>query len=170
MKEIVLDLMCDLGNDEVNDRAQQLSSTISRNDEVDAEKRASAKHYAEQLNALGGQIRKLSGVIRQRAESRPVACAVLFHSPSTGTKRIVRKDTGEVVRDEAMSQFEMQNNLFEDCNLRAGGERLVEDIAADVERMGAEQQVLTVIAAAGQKQSKRKKKAEPDYRPEPGQQ
>ena len=168
MKEIMLDdLVCALSPDEVNDRAQQLSSTIKQADEIEAEKKTSAKHYKDQLDALGGQIRKLSFVIRERAESRPVVCGVMYHSPSSGTKRIVRSDTGEIVRDEAMTHFEMQNNLFEDQH-PATDERSVEEIAADVVALGAEQQVLTVLAAAKGARGKRKK-GEGEYTPEPGQ-
>jgi len=112
MKEIVLDLICELNEAEVNDRAQQLSSALQRYDEVEIEKKNSAKKYADLLGELGGQTRKLSGVIRRRAEVRPVFCAVMFNSPTNGTKRTVRKDTGEIVKDEPMSSAEMQNNLF----------------------------------------------------------
>lgn len=114
MKEIVLDLMCELSDMEINDRAQQLSSTLQRYDEIEIEKKNSAKQYADLLGELGGQTRKLSGIIRRRAESRPVMCAVAFHSPAAGSKRIIRKDTGEIVKEEAMSHAEMQNNLFEE--------------------------------------------------------
>jgi hypothetical protein len=124
MKELILDLMCELGQEELNERAQQLSSTVVRFDEVELEKKNSNKQYADRLNELGGAIRKLSGIVRQRAESRPVKCAVLFHSPTVGTKRIVRKDTGEIVREEPMSAVECQNNLF-------GGDDAVEVPAAE---------------------------------------
>jgi hypothetical protein len=161
MKEIVLDLMCELNQQEVNDRAQQLSSTITRADEVEAEKKSSAKHYTEQLEALGGAIRRLSSVIRQRAESRPVTCAVLFHRPTTGTKRIVRGDTGEIVRDEAMTAYELQNNLFDEPQTaeelaaeiaaaeaaEPAGPRPVEEIAQDVIDLGLTEAVLDAVAA-----------------------
>ena len=110
----MLDLMCELSQDEITDRAQQLSSTVVRFDEVEIEKKNSAKFYSDQLASLGGTIRRLSTVIRQRAESRPVVCGIMFHSPVQGSKRIVRTDTGEIVRDEPMSALEHQNNLFEE--------------------------------------------------------
>ena len=114
MKELVMDLSCELDEAEVNQRAQELSSTVVRRDEVSLEKGNVTKGYNERIAELEGNIRKLSKVIRARAEFRPVNCAVMFHSPVVGTKRIVRKDTGEIVRDEAMTSFECQNNLFEE--------------------------------------------------------
>jgi hypothetical protein len=139
MKELMLDLMCELDEAEVNDRAQQLSSAIVRFDEVEIEKKNQAKYYGDQLAALGGAVRRLSAVIRQRAESRPVVCAVMFHKPCQGTKRIVRKDTGEIVRDEPMSAYEHQNNLFEDKD---------EELEAPVEEKVEEQAVLIADSVA----------------------
>jgi len=138
MKEIMLDLMCELDQAEITDRAQQLSSTVVRFDEVEIEKKNSAKFYSDQLASLGGTIRRLSTVIRQRAESRPVVCAIMFHSPVQGSKRIVRKDTGEIVRDEPMSALEHQNNLFEE---KQPDVDLV-DLAERVEAAGATEVVL----------------------------
>ncbi len=39
-------------------------------------------------------------------------CTVFFHTPAEATKRIVRMDTGEVVREEAMTAAECQLNMF----------------------------------------------------------
>jgi hypothetical protein len=33
-----------------------------------------------------------------------------------GMKRVVRKDTGEILRDERMSEEECQTNLFDEIN------------------------------------------------------
>ena len=114
MREVVRDLMCDLSDEELFDRAQQLSSTLQRYDEVELEKKNSNKRYSDMLGELGGEARKLSVIIRRRCESRPVCCAVMFHAPVKGSKRIVRTDTGEIVSDEPMTAAELQNNLFED--------------------------------------------------------
>jgi hypothetical protein len=71
------------------------------------------KGFSEELKGLRGEIRKLSGIIRRKQENRPVICYVEFHSPVVGTKRISRKDTGEFVRDEAMSAQECQTTIFD---------------------------------------------------------
>ena len=41
-----------------------------------------------------------------------VSCTVQFHTPCEGIKRIVRTDTGEMVREERMMNSEKQLNLF----------------------------------------------------------
>jgi hypothetical protein len=70
------------------------------------------KEFKERLVGLNEQQRKLARVIRGRVELRMVQCAVLFHAPLEGVKRIVRMDTGEVVREEPMTDSEKQLNLF----------------------------------------------------------
>ena len=53
-----------------------------------------------------------------RAEERLVECAVQFHRPTEGVKRIVRTDTGEVIAEEPMTDQEKQLNLFGDSEKR----------------------------------------------------
>ena len=133
MKTIVLDLMCDLDEAELLDRAQQLSSQLQRQEELQIERANSAKGYKDQLDGLAGVIGKLHRVIRRKTESRPVTCAIVFHSPVVGTKRTVRTDTGEFVRDDAMSATECQNNLFEQPETPAVQTELVPQEAAATE-------------------------------------
>jgi hypothetical protein len=76
--------------------------------------------------------------VNTKTEVRPVVCFVEFHSPAQGTKRIVRKDTGEFYRDEPMTGAECQSHLFEpDVN--------VEELAARVEAAGATEVVATLL-------------------------
>lgn len=113
-KEIVMDLMCDLSDAELFDRAQQMSTVLQTIDEVETAKRVSAKDFKERLEGLVGESRKLSWIVRQRSESRPVRCSVEFHKPVQGTKRVTRLDTGELVKEEPMSQAELQGNLLDE--------------------------------------------------------
>jgi hypothetical protein len=105
-KEIDLELWCELTGDEIQERAQQLGNALSEYDRVDADKKEAMKEYAESLKEISGRMRRLSGIIRNRTEQRIVKCIVTFHTPVAGTKRIVRLDTGELVREEAMTMAE----------------------------------------------------------------
>lgn len=109
-----MELVCDLDVAELSERAQMLSLTTLKIDEVEDNKATVGKAFKEELNGLREQARKLSRALRNRSEVRPVVCMVVFNSPVQGTKRIVRRDTGEFYRDEPMSSQECQNNLFED--------------------------------------------------------
>lgn len=114
MKEIQQELECSLGESELNERGQRMSSAMLKYDEVEAAKKEAVKDFSEEMKALRGQMRELSRVIRRKSELRMVTCGVQFHVPEVGMKRMVRLDTGEIVRDEVMSVEERQNNLFEE--------------------------------------------------------
>jgi hypothetical protein len=113
VKEVTMDLLCELDEDELRDRGRMLSSTLIEYDTVEADKKEATKGFSEQLKGLRGTMRRLSVCIRTKTETRPVQCIVDFNSPVNGTKRITRIDTGEFVRDEPMSAQDCQNNLFE---------------------------------------------------------
>ncbi len=70
------------------------------------------KSFKDRLDGLAEQQRDLAKVIGDRVEERMVACVVEYHAPCEGTKRVVRTDTGEVVREEPMTDAEKQLNLF----------------------------------------------------------
>lgn len=112
-KEVTLDLVCDLNEEELRQRGATLSSTSLEYDLVEQQKKDATKEFADSLKELRGTMRRLSCVIREKAETRPVLCAVEFHSPVQGTKRFTRLDTGEFVRDEPMSSQECQAHLFD---------------------------------------------------------
>jgi hypothetical protein len=114
MKEITIELECVLDESELNDRGQSMSTAMLRYDEVEAAKKEASKDFSEEMKALRGRMRELSKNIRRKSEFRPVVCVVRFHVPELGMKRIMRSDTGEIVRDEVMTFEERQNNLFDD--------------------------------------------------------
>jgi hypothetical protein len=111
-KRIELELYCNLTDDEVQSRGLMLVEAITERDQVDAARREAGKRFKDKLVGLDERQRKLGRVIRERAEHRMVQCMVLFHMPVEATKRIVRLDTGEVVREEPMTQGECQLNMF----------------------------------------------------------
>lgn len=138
MKELTLELICELDEVELGQRAQSLSLTTLKIDEVEDNKAEANKAFKEELNGLREQARKLSHTLRTKTELRPVVCIVDFHSPTQATKRITRKDTGEFYRDEPMTGFECQTHLFEpDVN--------VEELAERVEASGATEVVATLL-------------------------
>jgi hypothetical protein len=116
MKKVTLELACQLTGEEIQDKGRAIAGYMVQYDESEALKKAQAKEAADELKALRTKMSDLAQVIKAGAELRPVECEVRFNVPTVGTKRIVRKDTNELVRDEAMSPDEQQNNLFDDVN------------------------------------------------------
>src|ERR1700733_11728525 len=138
MKEITLQMVCELDEVELAQRAQMLSLTTLKIDEVEDDKAEANKSFKEELNGLRESARKLSRTVNTKTEVRPVECWVEFHSPSQGTKRVTRKDTGEFYRDEPMTAAECQTHLFEpDVNM--------EELAQRVEAAGATEGVSTLL-------------------------
>jgi hypothetical protein len=116
VRNISLDLVCELTDAELQDKGQKMSSVSLKYDEVEDRKKSANKEYSDELKALRGEVRTLSIAIRKKSEIRTVECAVRFHVPEPGMKRIIRMDTGKIVRDEQMSPDERQTNLFEELN------------------------------------------------------
>jgi len=119
MKQIELELLCELTDEEIQMRGHQLAAAFVERDKVDAAKREAARTFGKQLEGIDERMRRLSDAIAERREFRFVRCALIFHSPATGTKRIMRTDTGEIVREEAMTSAECQQFLFTDAQVDA---------------------------------------------------
>lgn len=111
-REIEMELPCDLDDQDVTERALSMSTTMTEIDEVDSAMRDASKAYKERLQFLRGRLRALGRAVKDRSERRIVRCAVNFHEPIVGMKQIVRLDTGELVKEEPMTDSEKQKNLF----------------------------------------------------------
>jgi hypothetical protein len=129
-KRIEMELPCALTDEEVQSRGRMLGETIWAIDETQAARTSAMKEFKERLVGLNEMQRKLAGSIRDRMENRMVGCALQFHTPGEGMKRTVRLDTGEVVREEPMSEAEKQLNLFA---AQADFERFMESQGTDPE-------------------------------------
>ncbi len=116
MKRITETLTCELSEQELNEKGQLMSAAMLEYDTVEDQKKEATKVFSEQLKEVRGRMRQLSRVIRDKSEERSVECIVRFHNPEPGMKRIIREDTGEIVRDEQMTMAERQNNLFDDIS------------------------------------------------------
>lgn len=111
-KRIELDLPCTLSEDELASRGMMLVDTVAQKDDTASAKRTVTKEFNDKLTALDERQRQLAYVIRTGIERRLVACEVLFHTPAEASKRIVRLDTGEMVKEEAMTPAECQTHIF----------------------------------------------------------
>lgn len=58
----------ELTQTEIAERSQTLAAKIAEHDELDAEKKESAKSYSEGLKTLNREIRELSNVVRSGKE------------------------------------------------------------------------------------------------------
>lgn len=112
MRKVVESLFCDFTAEELEQKGQELSSAMLHYDDVESKKKEATTTFGDELKSIRGQMRGLSNAIRKKGETRPVECVVNFNNPVIGLKRIVRADTGELVREEPMTSTERQQNLF----------------------------------------------------------
>ena len=111
-KRINVSLQCEYTPEELNEKRDELSATVIEANLVEGKKSDAAKAFKEELDALYSRTGILARQIKIRGEFRGVECAVEMNKPVTGVKRIVRLDTGELVKDEPMTYDERQDNLF----------------------------------------------------------
>jgi hypothetical protein len=111
-------LRYEFSREELQDRAKSLAMNVQRQTQTQEEQKAAQAQFKERLERLTSEVGKLSRDINNGWEMRNILCRVLYHSPTQGTKRIVREDTGELVREQPMTRSEMQEQLFkEDADL-----------------------------------------------------
>lgn len=111
MKRIELTLHCELNDFDLHQRAQQMAEALREKARVSKRKAKVTKDFRDQLDEIEGRLSVAAEAIREKSEYRLVPCFVQFNVPTEGSKRTVRADTGEVVREERMSDGERQMNL-----------------------------------------------------------
>lgn len=79
--------------------------------EVEDEKTATVAQFKAQLEGIEKAVTKSRKVLSAGYGYRWVDCKVLYHTPLSRRRTIVRLDTGEEVRIEDMSEDECQDKL-----------------------------------------------------------
>ena len=78
---------------------------------IEADHKVVKEVYKDNLSFLESKLKRHLQAVRDGAEDRPVFCEWCFDSPTTGSKRLVRLDTGEIVREKAMEGEDLQGTL-----------------------------------------------------------
>lgn len=103
-------LACKLTAEELDKAKTDLSLVCREEDDVDAERKAVAKHFSTRLEEVGGRRRVLVDKIQSRQEYRDVECE---WRPDylKGKKTLVRLDTNENVETVLLTERERQTGL-----------------------------------------------------------
>jgi hypothetical protein len=117
-KQIELKLLCDLDDGELQLKTQEVAACLGEIDEVDARKSAANKDFRREMQEINERMRRVAYQVRTKTESRMVACTVEFHVPQIGYKRTTRLDTGEIVREDPMTDEEREARLFGDASVK----------------------------------------------------
>lgn len=100
--------------DELKWKSKDLARSVQLQTAAQEEQKAAQAQFKERIESCVASIGRLSRDINGGWEMRNIDCLVQFHTPSIATKRIIRQDTGELVRECAMEKHELQENLFDD--------------------------------------------------------
>jgi hypothetical protein len=110
-KEVKKFLRYEFSQTELTEFSKSLAREVQDIASLELAKKEAMTGFAAQIEARKSEINKLARNISNRHEYRNIDCAVEFHKPNTGWKQIVRKDTGEIVEECAMTTTEMQEQL-----------------------------------------------------------
>lgn len=94
---------------------KELGEALAREAQVvfDLEKKKSelASELNAEIKSANGRVSELAKKINNGYELREVECMALMETPRPGMKRIIRIDTNETIREEAMTKEEMQRSF-----------------------------------------------------------
>lgn len=97
---------------ELREIASQLARGNQRKAALELEKKQVMDDFKAQDAEQVAAINRNSTLYNNGFEFRMIKCAIDYHVPSKGYKRISREDTGEVIREEKMTAGELQDVLF----------------------------------------------------------
>ncbi len=103
-------LRCDLTEDELGHRRENLLGELDEIDKVTDDKKEAAKKFADKIKAGTNRAVKLRTVLRQGYELREVAITEKREKKSK-EMLVVRDDTGEVVTRRPLTMAELQTTL-----------------------------------------------------------
>jgi hypothetical protein len=98
--------------EELKQKSKDLARSIQLQVAAQEEQKAAAAQFKERIETQVATIGRLSRDINGGWEMRNIDCIVQFHTPTIASKRVIRQDTGELVRECAMEKHELQENLF----------------------------------------------------------
>lgn len=125
--------------DEIEDRAREIAGLHQEMARVDAERKAAAGVFRVKLKELDARMTELAVVLESGVEHRDVEVFV-ERDQIEKLLRIRRADTGEIVESRAMSEEDLQEEMFSSAEVveLATPERQVFISAAVIALMGDE--------------------------------
>ena len=104
-------LRCDFTEEELKGFSKELARSTAQLAQAEEEKKAAMAQFAERMTGQKALLSGLARKINEGYEMRMVECGIKLDSPIAGTTRVIRLDTGEVVKERAMHADELQRSL-----------------------------------------------------------
>lgn len=99
------------GPTDFQELGQKLARETQNVYDLEARKKEFDADLAAQIKAANGRVQECTTRMNNGYEMREVEVLVMMDEPKPGMKRIVRIDTNEHMRDEAMTLEEMQRGF-----------------------------------------------------------
>jgi hypothetical protein len=97
---------------ELIERGAMLASEQQKRDGLEIDKKAHADEIKRKIDAASKEITRLSHIVHDKAEDRPVRCRET-RDYVRGVVEVIRLDTGELVESRVMSEHERQREIQE---------------------------------------------------------
>lgn len=91
---------------------ERLIQSMDAQDQIDREFDSVKQEFKSRIEKAQLETDVLRGKLRDGFEMRATRAIVSFNTPEHGRKTFVREDTGEIIRDEAMSHADFNRPLF----------------------------------------------------------
>jgi hypothetical protein len=101
----------DFSHEELRLLGEQMAREAQMVYDLRDQKKVTAAQATLAIDEAEGRVSALARKINARHEMRDAECTAIMNSPRSGTKSIVRVDTGEVVREEPMTMEELQEKF-----------------------------------------------------------
>ena len=96
---------------ELAEFARSMARSHQKRSQLETEAKAVATQFKSGIEAETNLISDYANKLNNGYEYRNVECELRYNEPSIGMKTVVRLDTGEVVKKQAMTSSEMQEPL-----------------------------------------------------------
>jgi hypothetical protein len=97
--------------DEIRELGESLAREAQTVFDLKEKKKNTVAGFAAMINAANERVAELTTKINNGYELREIECLWLMETPRPGMKRLIRTDSQEHVRDEPMTQAEMQGSF-----------------------------------------------------------
>jgi hypothetical protein len=104
-------LRCDLSPNEKQDLSEKLVRMLLETEEAEESRSEFMTDWKARMESLTKLVKRYTNMLAKGYEYRDIDCRVMYNTPHSGWKTLFRPDTGEVVREEQMTDDERQENL-----------------------------------------------------------
>lgn len=110
IRKVMMPLECRLTDEELKTSAKTLAEALRQRGAEESTLETLKSQFKAKITQLDGQVSEMAGRLNSEKEFRTVECEMTFDYQE-GTKTTVRKDTGEEVRKEKITDEERQLHL-----------------------------------------------------------